>query len=280
MTSRVVSGGIATLVLALGVGGCSSDSGDTETSPPAPPESASRTSTQPTPPDAPTTVKLEENILDLGGGVTMKTVLIPAGEFMMGSHESAEALAKEFGLKAKYYENEHPQHRVKITKPFYLGVYEVTQQQYEKVMGDKPWSDESNVKESTEHAATQVTWENAQEFCQKLSSTEGRTFRLPTEAEWEYACRAGSTTDRIGDLVGLKRPNDWGLHDMCGDDVWEWCQDWYGKDYYENSPTDDPTGPASGVARAVRVMTGAAVCRPVTASRPCSGPSLSASAWS
>jgi len=257
MAFRVVLGAIVAIVSALCAGACSSDSGRTE----APPSG------------------LEEETLDLGDGVTMKLVLIPAGEFMMGSHESAAALAKAFDTDAKLFKDEHPQHPVKITRPFYLGVYEVTQQQYEKVMGDKPWSGDERVEEGPEYPATCVSWNDAQEFCRELSSKEGRTYRLPTEAEWEYACRAGSKTryccgdgeaelddngdgeselgtyawsdgnvwnhgEKYGHRVGLKLANAWGLYDMHGN-VFEWCQDRYTEDYYENSPAADPTGPTS-----------------------------------
>jgi len=243
MASRIVSGTIATVVLVLCVGVHSSAADESENA-------------------------QKEIAVDLGDGVTMKFALIPAGEFMMGS-KSAEALAKDF-------EDEYPQHRVKITRPFYLGVYEVTQQQYAKVMGDKPWSGKPILKEGAEYPATYVAWENAWEFCRKLSSKEGRAYRLPTEGEWEYACRAGSKTRHsFGDdeselgtyawydanardtrqmyahQVGLKKPNAWGLYDMHGN-VSEWCQDCYDGDYYANSPRDDPTGPRSGQFRVYR----------------------------
>jgi formylglycine-generating enzyme required for sulfatase activity len=195
----------------------------------------------------------------------MKMVLIPAGEFTMGSPDS-DSDARS---------GEKPQHRVRITKPFYLGTTEVTQGQYEKVMGKNP----SFVKEPSPDAAVQnVSWNDAQEFCRKLSElagekTAGRRYRLPTEAEWEYACRAGSTEkycygddkSRLGDyawyeknfgnsfryLVGQKTPNAWGLYDMHGN-VWEWCADWYDSKYYANSPTDDPMGPTEGSFRVFR----------------------------
>lgn len=202
----------------------------------------------------------KEITVELGDGITMKMVLIPAGEFMMGSPDSDEYAASR----------EKPKHRVKIGKPYYLGVYEVRQSEYEKVMGDKPWSGKSYVKEGADYPATKVSWKDAQEFCRKLSTKEGRTYRLPTEAEWEYACRAGSNTaycfgdspDKLDDYswsyansgpypVGEKRPNPWGLYDMHGN-VWEWCSDWYDSAYYKNSPTEDPTGATSGSRRVYR----------------------------
>ena len=196
----------------------------------------------------------------------MKLKLIPAGEFHMGSPDSDEDA----------YDNEKPQHRVRVTKPFYLGVTEVTQGQWEAVMGTRPWEGETFVKEGKEYAATYVSWEDAQAFCRKLSEKEVAVYRLPTEAEWEYACRAGTTTvyhfgdnaSRLGDYawfednaddvgeqyahqVGEKKPNPFGLYDMHGN-VYEWCRDWYGEDYYGGSPTDDPTGAAEGSYRVFR----------------------------
>ena len=119
--------------------------------------------------------------------IGMKLVLIPAGEFMMGSRESAESIERTFGQPAEHFEDEHPAHRVRITKPYYLGVHEVTQGQYAKVMGARPWSDGVFVKAGSHYPASYVIWEDAVEFCRKLSSQEGRRYRLPTEAEWEYA---------------------------------------------------------------------------------------------
>jgi len=198
--------------------------------------------------------------------IGMKLALIPAGEFMMGSPESEEGRNGDEG----------PQHRVRITRAFYLGTTEVTQGQWESVMGTKPWSGKFYVKEGSDYAATYVGWEDAVKFCRKLSAKEGKEYRLPTEAEWEYACRAGTTTayhfgadaSRLGDYawyhdnafnveeryahqVGQKRPNGWGLYDMYGN-VWEWCADWYDDEYYANSPADDATGPASGSNRVSR----------------------------
>jgi formylglycine-generating enzyme required for sulfatase activity len=161
-----------------------------------------------------------------------------------------------------------PQHVVRITKPFYLSVTEVTQEQYQAVMGQNP----TFFKDDPRRPVECVSWEDAVEFCGKLSGKEGRTYRLPTEAEWEYACRAGSTTkwsfgDDESELweyawyygnseatthpVGEKKPNNWGLYDMHGN-VWEWCADWHGWKYYAESPRDDPQGPKSGSARVNR----------------------------
>jgi len=218
----------------------------------------------------------------------MKLKLIPAGEFMMGSGKSPQELVRLLGMRedaTKWFTDEQPQHRVRITKPFYLGVYEVTQAEYEKVMGEDP----SNFK-GPSHPVEPVSWNDAVEFCKRLSAKEGKTYRLPTEAEWEYACRAGSTTlYSFGDdpaslgqhawhrgnshgaarRVGQKKPNTWGLHDMHGN-VWEWCADWWAEDYYAVSPTDDPPGPETTTYRVIRGgcwWDGARLCRAADRSR-------------
>jgi formylglycine-generating enzyme required for sulfatase activity len=193
----------------------------------------------------------------------MNLVLIPAGEFLMGSPDS-DADARD---------NEKPQHRVRITRPFYLGATAVTQGQYRAVTGAIP----SHFKGSDDLPVEQVSWEDAQAFCAKLNELEkeqlgGARYRLPTEAEWEYACRAGSTTrfcfgDDLARLeeyawfngnsdgkthpAGQKRPNGWGLYDMHGN-VWEWCGDGYERTYYANSPGADPLGPSGASARVIR----------------------------
>lgn len=169
---------------------------------------------------------------------------LPSGTFTMGYGDAA--------------------HQVTLTKPFEMGVHEVTQEQYEKVMGKNP----SKFK-GVNNPVERVSRNDAVEFCRKLSELPaekeaGHTYRLPTEAEWEYACRAGTTTkfsfgddeSELGDyawyednsgkkthLVGEKKPNAWGLYDMHGN-VAEWCQDYYG--FYPSDPVTDPTGPKTG----------------------------------
>ena len=201
----------------------------------------------------------KELTVDLGGGVKLELVLIPAGEFLMGSPDSEKDGASD----------EKSQHKVRITKPFYLGKCLVTQEQWEAVMGSNP----SKFKGPKNPVET-VSWDDCQKFLGKLnakSAAGGGTFQLPTEAQWEYACRAGSKTrysfgddkTRLGDYawygknshkphpVGEKKPNAWGLYDVHGN-VWEWCQDRYDGGYYAKSPMDDPTGPTGGSSRVIR----------------------------
>ena len=145
---------------------------------------------------------------EITNNIGMKFKLIPAGEFMMGGGQSPDEVAKTFpGIDLKWFQNELPRHKVRITRPFFLSITEVTQQQYETVMGKNP----SSFSPAGEHATIvagantsdfpveSVSWEDAVEFCRRLANlpeekAAGRTYRLPTEAEWEYACRAGSTT--------------------------------------------------------------------------------------
>src|SRR5262249_50320440 len=197
----------------------------------------------------------------------MKLTLILAGKFVMGSPDSeADRDAEEL------------QHEVVISKPFYMGVYEVTQGEYKKIVPKHNSLFHERNGGGPDHPAEQVRWKEAVEFCAKLSDLPverkaGRVYRLPTEAEWEYACRAGSTTafpsgEKLASSqanfngnypagnadkgpylqktakVGSYPPNAWGLYDMHGN-VMEWCSDWYDPDYYKNSPKQDPTGPAN-----------------------------------
>ena len=191
--------------------------------------------------------------LDLGGGVKMELELILAGEFEMGSNDGES--------------NEKPVHNVKISRPFYMGKYVVTQSQFEKVAGKSP----SHFK-GENLPVDSVSYSDAEEFCTKANKLTGKPFRLPTEAEWEYACRAGTKTKyNSGDddkgleqggwfknnsedtthPVGQKKPNAWGLYDMYGN-VWQWCQDWYEEDYYGKSGAEDPQGPVNRGNRVIR----------------------------
>jgi len=195
-----------------------------------------------------------ELTLELGDGVKLELVYIKPGTFVMGGENTWD---NRFGCY------ELPKHKVTITKGFYLGKYEVTQAQYDAMMGIKPGKDSrgSNYPATTPNG---ITAGKARDFCQKVCDATGRDVRLPTEAEWEYACRAGTTTAwffgddpaKLGEYawykgnddgkvhpVGQKKPNPWGLYDICGN-VFERISDVYSKDYYANSPKEDPTGPA------------------------------------
>ncbi len=225
---------------------------------------------------------------EVTNSIGMKLKLIPAGTFMMGSPPDE-----------KGSEDDERQHQVTISQPYYMGVYEVTQAQYQKVMGKNPshfQGDAVAIKipakkhpqtgrtieeakivpvDTSNYPVELVSWEDAVAFCEKLSSlpserAAGRVYRLPTEAEWEHACRAGSKTaysfgndaSSLGEYawiidnsggkthaVGQKQPNAWGLYDMHGN-VWEWCMDRYG-DYPRGSVTD-PVGASSGSRRVAR----------------------------
>ena len=187
--------------------------------------------------------------------IGMEFLMVPAGKFRMGANAGSA--------------NEMPIHEVTLSKPFGLGIAEVTEQQYTTVMGESPrFSNPTN-------AINSLSWNQANEFCLRLSDlpaekAAGRIYRLPTEAEWEYACRAGTDTAySFGDdptLVtqhawygrnssqgthppGQKIPNPWGFSDMHGN-AWEWCQNWFYE--YPKGPTTDPTGPPTGKTRVLR----------------------------
>jgi formylglycine-generating enzyme required for sulfatase activity len=213
-------------------------------------------------PDATNQLVSEASRDEITNSIGMKLKLIQPGTFMMGSKDG------EF--------DEKPVHKVVITKPFYLGVYEVTQEQWEVVM-------RSSVRQQRDKAEPEgplhgvgrdypmyyVSWEEIQVFCRKLSTKEGAVYRLPSEAEWEYACRAGTETeyywgnrmdgeyawykDNSGDTshrVGTRKPNPWGFHDMSGN-VWEWCGDRYSESYAKGTGID-PQGPLEGMYRVYR----------------------------
>lgn len=152
--------------------------------------------------------------------------------------------------------NEKPVHEVCLDD-YYIGKYEVTQGQWASVMGSNP----SGFKKGDKYPVENVSWEDVQKFIDKLSRKTGRTYRLPTEAEWEYAARSGGKKEKYSGgsddhrvaqyrynfthRVGTKSPNGLGIYDMSGN-VWEWVQDWYGKDYYSSSSRSNPQGPSSG----------------------------------
>ena len=223
-------------------------------------------------------------VIDLGKYMKLEMVLVPAGKFMMGSPASEKN--RSSGEK---------QHEVTLTKPFYMGKHEVTQEQWEAVMADNPsdtkaaklprgrlrllalWrsrrdnpSDTYNPSDTkgAKLPVTEVSWDDCQEFIKKLNKKTDGGYRLPTESEWEYACRAETTTaysfgdkitpmdanyrdSEIGKLVpvGSYKPNAFGLYDMHGN-VWEWCEDWHG-DYPAGAVTD-PKGLATGDRRVLR----------------------------
>jgi sulfatase modifying factor 1 len=198
--------------------------------------------------------------------IGMKLIKIPAGTFLMGSPEGEEGRRDN--------ETQHP---VTISKAFYMQTTEVTQGQWKEVVGTEVlWKGRSLVKEGPNYPAAYVTWNDAVAYCKKLSEKEGKTYRLPTEAEWEYACRAGTETawsfgddeknlggyawyrenalnagEEYAHQVQSKKPNAFGLYDMHGN-VNEWCHDYYEADYYKQSPAKDPTGPTSGSFRVLR----------------------------
>jgi formylglycine-generating enzyme required for sulfatase activity len=194
--------------------------------------------------------RTEELSMNLG----IELVRIPGGEFMMGSNGG------EF--------DEKPAHRVRVSD-FYLAKTEVTQAQWRTVMGVNP----SIFNGCEECPVERVSWNDVQDFLRKASQMTGLDLRLPTEAEWEYAAGGGeehqmwagtSKPLKVGDYawfirnsgkethpVGSKKPNRYGLYDMSGN-VWEWCSDYYDRDYYHESPIIDPKGPSSGKYRVLR----------------------------
>jgi len=211
--------------------------------------------------------QLEETTVLLPGDVPLVLLRIPPGKFVMGYNPGGEGSANWI---------ERPMHDVSLSHPFLLGRFEVTQRQWQAVMGTTPWAGRWGVLEHPDSPAPYITWNGTQDFCSALnthlaSTLQGHmTVRLPTEAEWEYACRAGTRTafywgtkdqEKLGknyawiqeggsaQVVGQKLPNPWGLYDMAGN-VWEWCQDWYGK--YSRLPVTNPTGPDSGTYRVLR----------------------------
>jgi formylglycine-generating enzyme required for sulfatase activity len=265
--------------------------------------------------------KATERNHDFQNSIGMKLVLIPAGTFMMGSADNDK----------EAYDEEKPQHKVTISKAFYLGKYDVTRGQFRKFAEDSGYETEAErvgkggaydsgkgqffndvrgrswkdpgYSQTDSHPVVNVTWNDAKRFCAWLSEKEAKRYDLPTEAEWEFACRAGTSSRyyfgddeaglqkyaNVADLslkakwdysnisikdyqkgladwfervswddgypftapVGQFMPNGFGLYDMHGN-IYQWCQDWYGRDYYTNSDNSDPKGPSMGVARVLR----------------------------
>jgi uncharacterized protein (TIGR02996 family) len=195
------------------------------------------------------------------GPAGMVFVLVPPGSFWMGAQDQETWMDPD----------EEPRHLVRLTRGFYLSMHQVTQGQWRTVMGVNPSHHPGD-----NFPVETVSHDDSLAFCERLTLLLGRRARLPTEAEWEYACRAGTRSSYCsgegkgalrlvgwcsysGDWdgsggtqeVGLLRGNSWGLCDMHGN-VWEWCSDWYDKDYYQASPADDPPGPLEGDSRVVR----------------------------
>jgi len=259
-----------------------------------------------------------------------KFVLIPAGEFVMGSPneyrlasgdeapaggEPAPAVAKPknppgrlkvagerkqpasvssdistaVGLASSdargFPDDEQPQRKVAVVQPYYLAAHETTQAEWKAVMGTEPWSGGTDTQAGPDFAVNFVNWDGATEFCRKLSEKEGKKYRLPTEIEWEYACRAGTTTlysfgddeerltdycwfggyaqegnvrgERYAHEVGKKRPNPWGLYDMHGN-VSEWCSDWYDPNYYSKPATEPQASADPRFADGAKIVRGGA----------------------
>ncbi len=208
--------------------------------------------------------------VDLGDGEKLEFVLIPAGEFRMGSPSVEE----------ERYKDEGPKHDVTITKPYYMAKCELTQAQLKAFYGGGVWADKDYEFEGDNLPVENISWYEAERFCKELSDKTKLQMRLPTEAEWEFACRAGTDTPFYTGAtirpdqanykgtktyangpkglymkttvdVGSYDPNPFGLFDMHGN-VWEWCADWYGKYYYRESRDTDPKGPPAGKEKVIR----------------------------
>lgn len=218
--------------------------------------------------DEPDVVKDDQLVFTVNG-VSFTMVRVEGGTFMMGA--TAEQGSDVDG-------DEKPAHKVTLTNDYYIGQTEVTQALWQAVMGNNPSSiNEGNYGTNLQRPVEYVTWNDCQTFISKLNELTGKTFRLPTEAEWEYAARGGNksqgyeyagsntiddvawyltsqqsgTTGSGTQTVATKAPNELGLYDMSGN-VYEWCQDWYSSSYYSSTPSVNPTGPNSGSDRVVR----------------------------
>lgn len=226
--------------------------------------------------------------IDLGAGVALEVVWIPSGRFQMGSDSKMDLAA--FGAEATDMTSEIPRHPVQIGRGFWMGRTEVTNAQFRRFRpAHSSGAYRTMPLDGELQPVVNVSWEDAVAFCHWLSTQSGLAVRLPSEAEWEYACRAGSDTayaqgDSLESMKGFAnsmnpsvaaqfkfswaafpwedgeavtapagrfKPNAWGLHDMHGN-AWEWCSDWYGVNYYTDSPEKDPAGPSAGTKHVLR----------------------------
>jgi formylglycine-generating enzyme required for sulfatase activity len=199
-------------------------------------------------------------------------VQIPAGTFLMGTTDAEKEILAQQKVWSRFNECERPAHTVSISQPFLISKYEITQKEWKAVMGKNP-----SAFKGDDLPVDSVSWNDVQQFLAKLKERSHAKYRLPTEAEWEYCCRAESTNvfgygahydpvsatnlscyawfrpdaDNRTHRVGEKKPNLWGLYDMEGN-LWEWCEDWYAPDYYSRSPQTDPVNSALAAERVFR----------------------------
>jgi formylglycine-generating enzyme required for sulfatase activity len=240
-----------------------------------------RTAPAEPPPAAPPVPAVDLGSLSDLAEVTLDGIVfvkIPAGQFLMGTADTQRAALQAAGMWLPTQEDERPAHRVTITRPFLMGKFEVTQAQWTAVIAKDPPGTTRREKEAIKAPAAfkgenlpveSVSWRDVQAFLERLNRGGGGKYRLPTEAEWEYAARAGGdslyglgaggavvTADTLGEFgwfranassktqpVGSRKPNAWGLHDMLGN-VWEWCQDFYTPKAYTSAPATDPVNTA------------------------------------
>lgn len=230
----------------------------------------------------------EVRTVDLGAGVTMDVVWIPPGRFLMGSRAAADGY--HYRPETRSVKYEVPRHQVHISRGLWMGKYEVTNAQFRRFRPAHTSGEYRGFSlDGDTQPAVNVSWEDAVAFCNWMATQTGLAIRLPTEAEWEYACRAGGTTEFspgegldslkgyanvmnpsvaesfgaswlpfpwedgsvVTSAVGGYKPNAWGLYDMHGN-AWEWCNDWFERGYYARSPERDPMGPRSGESRVLR----------------------------
>jgi len=277
--------GLLTLLIGIAVTGVfvTAESPSTARAPATASAPATATSPSTAPATSPTAPLAKEILLDLGDDVALKLKLIPPGKFLMGSAKNEGDRGDDERVFPGRRVNGAPQPRVTISKPFYLGVYAVTVDQYAQFAKETGQKHEApSFKQTGDDPVVNVSWEDSHAYCAWLSKKTGQTVVLPTEAQWEYACRAGTqATFSFGDNpedtrlyawcrshealrvgpnddppptsthpVGQKKPNRWGLYDMHGN-AWEWCADYYAAGYADAEETD-PTGPKEGTLRVLR----------------------------